>query len=178
MTTPQPPVHRRFITLEEANRMLPLVRRVVADLGAAARLYERTQNKLDSGRDRGLNEDERRIAEAELSDHADRLEGCLQELRSLGVEFKGWEGLVDFPAWVDGREIQYCWKIGEGRVEHWHELYAGYDNRKPLPVTSMDVKELNVADAALESYAPDETKTSGKRTKSGLKPVRRADDMC
>jgi hypothetical protein len=178
MTTPLPPAQRRFFTIEEANRMLPLIRRVVEDIGGAARLYERTQNRLDQKGDAALRDSERRLAEAELSDHADRLEDCLQELRSLGVEFKGWDGLVDFPAWVDGREIEYCWKAGEPRVEHWHEIYAGYSNRKPLPVLPASTPDL-ASDTHVDAVVPDDlSKPAGKpRSKAARKPVRRRDDV-
>jgi hypothetical protein len=179
MPTPERPAHRRFYTVEEANRILPLVRRIVEDIGAAARLYERTQNRLNLKGNSALGERDRRIAEEELSDHADRLEECLQELRSLGVEFRGWDGVVDFPAWVDGREIEYCWKAGEARVVHWHELYTGYSNRKPLPVTSPRVPDATLADAALEDYVPDDVTmpVSKPKAKATRRTVRRADDM-
>jgi hypothetical protein len=178
MPTPLPPAQRRFFTLEEANRMLPLIRRVVEDLGAAARLYERTQNRLNLLGDAALPDGDRRIAEAEVSDYADRLEDCLHELRKLGVEVKGWEGLVDFPAWVEGREIEYCWKVGEPRVEHWHEIYAGYNNRKPLPVTPAALSDACPADTPVDYEPDDVTKLAGKpKTKSARKAVRRSDDV-
>jgi hypothetical protein len=179
MNTPAaPPTQRRFFTLDEANRMLPLIRRIVEELGAAARLYERTQNRLNLKGPAALAEGDRRVADAELSDHADRLEACLQELRTLGVEFKGWDGLVDFPAWVDGREVEYCWKAGEPRVEHWHEIYAGYSNRKPLPVTPPAKPDPVAGDDGVDEYRPDDvTKPTRSKAKANRKPVRRIDDM-
>ena len=173
------PSGRRFFTLHEANRMLPLVRHIVDDIGNTARVYERLQTRLDSKNDFAPSTEDRRLLEAELSDYADRLEDCLQEMRNLGVEFKGWEGLVDFPAWVDGREVEYCWKQGEPTVSHWHELYAGFSNRKPLPVTAPITPELILGDATVEEYVPDDVTrvTSKKKAKPRSKAMKRGDEL-
>ena len=34
---------------------------------------------------------------------------------------------------LDGRDIFWCWKHGEEKIEHWHELEAGYQGRQPVP---------------------------------------------
>lgn len=174
-----PPTGRRFFSLDEANRMLPLIRHIVEDLAATAKRYERLQSKLDQVASREIMTDEQRQWELELSEYADRLEDCLQEMRSLGVEFKGWEGLVDFPAWVNGREIEYCWKQGEPEVAHWHELYAGFSNRKPLPVTDSISPVVILGDASMEEFVPDDvTKVTSKRkVKASRTPVKRSDEV-
>jgi hypothetical protein len=41
-------------------------------------------------------------------------------------------GLVDFPGEIEGRRVWLCWRLGEDRVAHWHELDAGFGGRKPL----------------------------------------------
>ncbi len=56
-----------------------------------------------------------------------------QELRKLGVELKDYfTGLIDFPCWMDGREVYLCWQLGEPEVAHWHELDAGFAGRQKL----------------------------------------------
>jgi hypothetical protein len=40
--------------------------------------------------------------------------------------------LIDFPHWRDGREVYLCWKLGEERIDYWHDIDAGYDGRQPL----------------------------------------------
>jgi hypothetical protein len=42
-------------------------------------------------------------------------------------------GLVDFYGKLDGREIFWCWKTGEERIEFWHDLESGYTGRQPIP---------------------------------------------
>ncbi len=41
-------------------------------------------------------------------------------------------GLVDFPGERDGRRVWLCWRLGEDRVAHWHELDTGFIGRQPL----------------------------------------------
>src|SRR3989441_13332505 len=63
-----------------------------------------------------------------------KINGYLGELEQIGCEFKGFdEGLVDFHGRLDEREILWCWKFGEDRITHWHELEAGFAGRQPLP---------------------------------------------
>jgi hypothetical protein len=55
----------------------------------------------------------------------------------LGVEPKGGDGLVDFPALWDGRLVYLCWKLGEPEVLYWHEIDAGFAGRQPLTADSV-----------------------------------------
>ena len=126
----------RTFTVEQANRMLPLVRRIVRDIvdahhawSRAVRAYESaaTWTRADSQTAHltPLENDVRRLA-AEI-------EGYLGELRELGVDFKGFDqGLVDFPGERDGRAICLCWKLDEEAVGFWHEVADGYAGRQPL----------------------------------------------
>jgi len=53
--------------------------------------------------------------------------------RWLGIHLRQIEtGLVDFPALVSGRPIWLCWRLGEERVEWWHETTEGFDSRRRL----------------------------------------------
>jgi len=42
------------------------------------------------------------------------------------------QGLIDFPALIDGREVLLCWKDPEPRVSFWHTREAGFAGRRPL----------------------------------------------
>ena len=78
------------------------------------------------------------------------IEANVEELRALGVEPKnGPEGLVDFPAMMEGRPVYLCWKLGEPEVLHWHDLDAGFRGRQPL--TGHD--DLHVLSHAAEDKA-------------------------
>jgi len=74
----------------------------------------------------------------ELLRERDDVQASLQEdierIGALGVVLKDYmQGLVDFYGKLDGREIFWCWKQGEERIEHWHDLEAGYAGRQPVP---------------------------------------------
>lgn len=56
-----------------------------------------------------------------------------QEILELGVEIKDFEkGLRDFPHLRDGRVVYLCWMKGEGDIEWWHDVEAGFAGRQPL----------------------------------------------
>jgi len=130
---------RRLFTVEEANAALPLVRAIVADLAGLSREVIDRRRRLSlllDGRaaDSGdpYREELVQIVE-ELDKDSRRLREYAEELRALGVEpTSGPEGLVDFPAVVDGRKVRLCWKLGEPEVCHWHEVDAGFRERRPL----------------------------------------------
>jgi hypothetical protein len=55
------------------------------------------------------------------------------ELEQLGVELKDpITGLVDFRARRGEAEVYLCWRLGEDRVGHWHDLEAGFAGRQAL----------------------------------------------
>lgn len=126
----------RTFTVEQANRMLPLVRRIVRDIvdahlawSRAVQSYETaaTWTRADSP------SSQLSTLEAEVRRLAAEIEGYLVELRELGVDFKGFEqGLVDFPGEREGRVVCLCWKLDEDEVKYWHEVSDGYAGRQPL----------------------------------------------
>lgn len=130
----------KLFTVDDANRTLPLVSRIVADIVAA---YGRWQDSMREYEILKVSErlespDPRATAlEQEIHAVAREIDRFLGELEELGVECKGAEqGLVDFPAEIGGRRVYLCWRLGERSVQHWHELDAGYAGRQPLtPLT-------------------------------------------
>jgi hypothetical protein len=138
-TLPRRPARRAIFTPAEANATLPLVRAIVSDLVDLSReLIERRQRltlllggKAKNPRD-PYHEELVQI-QAEMEKDTLRLREYAGELRELGVEPKsGTEGLVDFPALLNGRKVYLCWKLGESRVLFWHDLEAGFMGRQPL----------------------------------------------
>jgi len=138
MPKPLSPRPKTF-TVQEANATLPLVRVIVSDLVHLARdVVERRQrlSALTAGRPRSTHDlyhQERAQIEEELDKDSRQLEEYVEELRQLGVEPKSaTDGLVDFPAVLDGRTVYLCWKLGEPEVLFWHDLDAGFRGRQPL----------------------------------------------
>lgn len=128
----------RLFTLEEANAMLPLVKAIATDLAKlAGEVLERRERlaALLGAREQKAGDpysDELFQERADLNHDLERLQGYIDELRSLGVEAKGPQGLVDFPTMIDDRVAFLCWHIGEPEVLYWHEIDAGFAGRQPL----------------------------------------------
>ena len=128
---------RACFTVEDANRTLPLVRRIVGDV---VRDYWRWQEKIREFEEVAANrivgepnEDADRL-EIEAQQLARDIDGYVAEISELGVQMKGFDtGLVDFPGEIDGRPVLLCWQLGEESVQYWHEENAGFAGRRPLP---------------------------------------------
>lgn len=127
---------RTKFTVDDANRTLPLVRRIVSD---AVRDYWRWQEKVREYEEVAANRtidrpnDDADRLEGEAQQLARDIDGYIAEIRELGVEMKGIDtGLVDFPAEVDGRTVLLCWQLGEDSVQYWHEEDAGFAGRRPI----------------------------------------------
>ena len=133
MTTNTP----RIFTLAEAERTLPLVKRIVVDLQHEYAQWRSAvgQFELVSAGSRADTQmpPEVAAAEREVNLLAGRVAELLSELESIGCIPKGIEaGLVDFYALRDDRLVYLCWRLGEERIEHWHDIDTGVDGRRPI----------------------------------------------
>ena len=129
----------RLFTIEQANAMLPLVRAITSDLASLAQDVVERRHRLaflTAGREHKKGDpysDELAQIELEIQRDGQRLVEYVNELRELGVEPKGAvDGLVDFPAEMEGRIVFLCWKLGEPEVLHWHDLESGFAGRQSL----------------------------------------------
>jgi hypothetical protein len=136
--TPQPVFSsrpRRRFTLAQANRALPLVRRVVSDIVHTRERATQLQTQLESA---GAKEQKR--IQDDLDIAIDKLHTYLDELTEIGCELKDFQaGLVDFIGRHQGRDIYLCWKLGEETIGYFHELSAGFAGR--IPVSKLDERE-------------------------------------
>jgi hypothetical protein len=128
----------KFFTLSEANRTLPLVERVVRDIASYYPTWKDLVSRYEliaaAARPDWGESPEQVGLKAQIDDIARKINACLVELEQVGCEFKGFEeGLVDFHGRLDDREILWCWKLGEERITHWHDLEAGFAGRQPIP---------------------------------------------
>ena len=72
-------------------------------------------------------------AQSELSGLAEAAAACLQRLEELGVVVKDLDsGLLDFPSFRHGEEVELCWRVGEADVAYWHRVGEGFAGRKPV----------------------------------------------
>jgi hypothetical protein len=133
--TPSKPKQR--FTLEQANRTLPLVSRIVRDIVATHKTITQLQQKQSQqGKTAKANQQQQQSntqQPAELEAAVDRLQTFVDELTSIGVELKDYQmGLVDFIGRHQGRDVYLCWKLGENKIGFWHELHTGFAGRQPI----------------------------------------------
>lgn len=128
---------RKSFTVEDANRMLPLVRRIVSDVVRDYSRWQDTVREFELAALRSSPDSPDDVAD-KLQQEAGRLareiEGYISEASDLGVMVKGLDtGLIDFPGEMDGRPVLLCWQLGEESVRYWHEEDAGFAGRQPIP---------------------------------------------
>jgi hypothetical protein len=130
----------RVYTVEEANQVLPEVRRLVGriveimpalpDMHEAVRIAELKSKRSGAGEDEA-----ERVAEsvASLRSAEMAVAVALRGLEALEVTLKDTTtGLVDFLGERDGEVVELCWRLGEDRVSSWHRIGDGYPGRQPL----------------------------------------------
>jgi hypothetical protein len=124
----------KIFTVQEANALLPEVRKIVGKIQRAHRKlaqYREDAKKASEAAERGGGGFADGVAYA--SDLL-KLTAQLSDLEDLGVQLKDFErGLIDFPSLRDGRVVLLCWQLGEGdELEWWHDVDAGFAGRTPL----------------------------------------------
>jgi hypothetical protein len=126
-----------FLSLSMAQRMLPLVQRIVEDVLA----HQQALDKLQPERDK-LDRQRRQLAWPErqrryqLREELNRAEQALQEsldeMQTLGVSLLDAEiGRVGFPTLVNDRRAFFSWRPGEEGLHSWH--FSGETVCRPIP---------------------------------------------
>ena len=124
----------KLFTVEEANSLLPSVRRIVKTIQRSHRQllsFQAAARKAAEGAEHGGGGTNVGAQYAQL---LTKLSIGANQLESMGVQLKDYErGLIDFPSMRDGRVVLLCWQAGEGnQLEWWHDLEAGFAGRQPL----------------------------------------------
>ncbi len=122
---------RHHYTRDEARDLLPQVHQWLDQLGQIKdRLLQfdkRLAKRLAAGHDLGGET---------VSDWLKAVvafKALLEEFARREIQVKDLDrGLIDFPAFVGGREVFLCWERGEEDIEFWHDLEAGYAGRERL----------------------------------------------
>jgi len=127
-----------YFTREEAETLSPEVSVVLRDIQREHATMKKQELELEGletqarGNGHHLHE---RIAKAQkaLTQSIQALRALAAELKRFGCELKDPEtGLIDFLGLRDGREIYLCWRLGEERINYWHELHTGFAGRQPF----------------------------------------------
>lgn len=129
----------RLFTLAEAEALLPRLVPVLERMRDAHAAVEQREGEiatlLDRTRHNGHGVDVMALAAARAArDQAlQALRVGAIELDALGIELKDpATGLIDFRSRFQGRVIYLCWRLGEPRIDWWHELEAGFAGRRRI----------------------------------------------
>ena len=131
----------RLFTLEEANALVPTLKRLVGrqmlrqtEIEDRLRSLTRAAGKVPHDLEIADNDSaEVRHLKSDLMERIAAYEEGWQEVASLGAVVKDTRtGLVDFYGQVDGRTVWLCWRYGEERIDFFHELDTGFAGRKQL----------------------------------------------
>lgn len=120
---------QRYYSLEEANALIEELRERLERIRDARKIVLGSAEKLRRGASANG-------GGAEGSAALDAMAVMRSGLEALTAEHivlrDADSGLIDFPTEREGRLVYLCWRLGEDRVTHWHEVDAGFGGRKPL----------------------------------------------
>ena len=125
------PHFQKHYTRDEARKLLPQVIEWLDELQSARDLLTHLDEQV--GKAVGLGDD----LGGEMVNRSVRLlakvKAILQRFRKREIQIKDLDrGLIDFPAYVGGKEVFLCWEKGEEDIEFWHDLASGYGGRERL----------------------------------------------
>jgi len=129
----------RLVTVDDANKMMPLLERVVCDIIEVWDGIIQKRTELECLEKNPIRSDDETCAVAaqdlklELNLLIDRINGYIREVEELGCfvqEFK--RGVINFPTLYVGRKVFLCWRPGDDEVCHWHELDESFTERTPI----------------------------------------------
>jgi hypothetical protein len=115
----------KLFTPEEANRQLPHVRQIVAQILAKGQEIKALIVVPNPGPE----------LKKQCLSLEQEIQALMKQLEDMGCYFKDWNfeiGLVDFPAIINGQEALLCWRSDEKAVEWFHGFEDGYMGRRPI----------------------------------------------
>ncbi len=124
----------KVFSLEEANELLPYVRKLLHSIGREHRRLVSFQTAAQAAAEAAERGDGGIIGGATYARALMKLAAETGEVTALGVQLKDYaRGLIDFPSLRDGRVVLLCWQLGEAdQIEWWHDIEAGFAGRQPL----------------------------------------------
>lgn len=135
-------MNKRYFTLEQAEKILPEIKariKNILKLNEGIKILESSQKLIE--------EDIQIEFEDPVLEHFQtntKLHKNLhklyyefyketEEVEKLGCVLKSLNPvLVDFLSVFEDRDVFLCWKESEERIENWHEIGSGFENRNPI----------------------------------------------
>lgn len=127
-----------YFTLEEANKTLEDLAEemhVLQELQLKYRelLAVRLHCKQEGFDGSNTKEEKLFMLEARIDFWEFQSRQLIKQLESKSIFVKSIDqGLVDFPAKIDGSPVLLCWKQGESEILHYHGVFETYKKRKKV----------------------------------------------
>ncbi len=122
----------RYFTVEEANSVVQLIRPLVGRVLEIREAILLKQPELESVLNKAIGNGGSQVA-SEAALEFNTMSELIRQIQATGAEVKDINtGLIDFLALREGREVYLCWRYGEGQLEYWHDLDAGFAGRQPI----------------------------------------------
>ena len=131
-------MERRFFTVSEANKLIPLLTKKLKSMQRVGRKLQDVSGAVapesqDIAWSGGI------PVEPQYFRLLSTFQSDLGDICAEGCQIKDIEsGLIDFPTFWEGREVYLCWQLGESEVSHWHEVEAGFEDRQALARAKTD----------------------------------------
>jgi hypothetical protein len=128
----------REFSLDEARQALAEVRGALDALQRVQRRLRDVQAELRGLQRRHINngvvaEPRMRALMREQVTLAEEARQHVSAIGAAGAELKSIEdGLLDFPAQVEGVPAYWCWRAGEEEIEWWHPRNTGFAGRRRI----------------------------------------------
>lgn len=149
---------QKTFNIDEARALLPRLREslksanaelleLLEDVRVANERYESAERKLEE-LDVAQDLEQLRATRNEFqsaieqlskaqSVYISRLNHWIDSITSTGVILRDLrDGLLDFPAEIDGLQYLLCWRMDESDINFWHLENDGFQGRKPLAALS------------------------------------------
>jgi hypothetical protein len=144
---------KRIFTLEEANKSLPLVSRIVRDISAVYGTITNLNEKI-----RGCTPKAAEVYRKVLGEYQTKLVGFVDELEAVGVEIDHYVlGRVLFLAiYENGDRIHLVWKLGYAQIIGWKYAHQQFHTKHlphPLPIEKVVEFEARQKLATAEAVA-------------------------
>ena len=122
----------RYLTVEEANTMLEVIRPLMREILDIRQVIFQKQPELVPVLNRLMDNGGSLVA-SQVALEIEQLHILIGQVLVTGASLKDINsGLVDFLSRRDERDVYLCWRYGEESVSYWHGLEAGFAGRQPI----------------------------------------------
>ena len=116
-------------TVEEANALLPDLRARIERIRRGRKALIESAERIEER----ISADGGGIADRAWFDLTADMKRDIEAIGAMDVILRDPDqGLIDFPAEMDGEPAFLCWRLGEPEVAFWHPPDSGFAGRRAL----------------------------------------------